>query len=135
MALHKQIKNEIKEAMLKKERVRLEVLRGLQAAFTNELVATKRKPDEELSDDEALQVIGRLAKQRKDSIEQFSKGGREDLVKTEEEELQKMKNLVPSKKFGEPKDMGFAALYLASREGHYVNGTNIIIDGGRTSSL
>lgn len=54
---------------------------------------------------------------------------------TEEEELQKMKNLVPSKKFGEPKDMGFAALYLASREGHYVNGTNIIVDGGRTSSL
>ena len=95
MALHKQIKNEIKEAMLKKERVRLEVLRGLQAAFTNELVATKRKPDEELSDDEALQVIGRLAKQRKDSIEQFSKGGREDLVKTEEEELKVLEGYLP----------------------------------------
>ena len=59
---------EIKKAMKAKEQVRLDVLRGVLAAFTNELVAKKRKPDEMLSDENALTVINRLAKQRKDSI-------------------------------------------------------------------
>lgn len=93
--LHEKIKNEIKEAMLKKEQVRLEVLRGILAAFTNELVAKKRKPDELLEDDKGLQVIQRLAKQRKDSIEQFRKGNREDLAKKEEEELKVLEEYLP----------------------------------------
>jgi len=42
---------------------------------------------------------------------------------TQEDELEKMKNLVPSKKIGEPKDMGYAALYLASDEAHYIKST------------
>ena len=95
MSLHEQIKNEIKEAMKAKETVRLEVLRGIIAAFTNELVSKKRKPDEILEDDEGLQVIGRLAKQRKDSIEQFKKGNREDLVQIEEAELKILETYLP----------------------------------------
>lgn len=87
MTLHQKIKNEIKEAMLAKETVRLTVVRGLVAAFTNELVAKRRKPDEELKDDEVLAVIKRIVKQHNDSIEQFKKGGRKDLVKEEEAEL------------------------------------------------
>lgn len=85
--LHEQIKNGIKDAMMTKEEVKLKTLRGMVAAFTNELVAKGKKPSEFLSDEDALSVITRLAKQRKDSIEQFKKGGREDLVKEEEEEL------------------------------------------------
>ncbi len=95
MTLHEKIKDEIKDAMKAKEAVKLEVLRGMLAAFINELVAKKRKPNEILEDDEALQVIGRLAKQRKDSIEQFSKGGREDLVQNEEEELKILETYLP----------------------------------------
>ena len=86
--IQKEIKEKIKEAMKARNEVELSVLRGLSAAFTNELVANKRKPDEELSDDEALSVIKKQAKQRKDSIEQFKKGGREDLVQKEQEELE-----------------------------------------------
>jgi len=87
MSLHTDIKNQIKEAMLAREAERLSVLRGLLASFTNELVSKKRKPDEELADDEVLDVIRRAVKQRKDSIEQFEKGGRQDLADTEKSEL------------------------------------------------
>ncbi|OGI69862.1 hypothetical protein A3A09_02330 [Candidatus Nomurabacteria bacterium RIFCSPLOWO2_01_FULL_42_20] len=93
--LHQNIKEEIKKAMKAKEQMRLDVLRGVLAAFTNELVAKKRKPDEMLSDEDALAVISRLAKQRKDSIEQFKKGGREDLVKEEEVQLKILEAYLP----------------------------------------
>ncbi len=89
------IKAKIKEAMIAKDSVRLEVLRGISAAFTNELVAKGRKPQEELPDEEAQAVIMRLAKQRKDSIEQFTKGGREDLVAEETAQLKVLEDFLP----------------------------------------
>ncbi len=93
--LHEQIKNGIKEAMLAKDIVRLETLRGMSAAFTNELVAKNRKPNETLVDEEVLTVIARLAKQRKDSIEQFKKGNRQDLVDVEEAQLKILETYLP----------------------------------------
>jgi len=93
--LHEQIKNKIKEAMLAKDIVSLETFRGMLAAFTNELVSKNRKPNEILNDEEALSVIARLAKQRKDSIEQFKKGNREDLVKEEEAQLTILEFFLP----------------------------------------
>ncbi len=93
--LHKQIKEGIKIAILAKNTVRLSVLRGLLTAFTNELVATKRKPQEELSDEEIIVVIRKAVKQRKDSIEQFRKGGREDLARAEEAELKILETYLP----------------------------------------
>jgi len=93
--LHKQIKEGIKIAMLAKDAVRLTVLRGLLTAFTNELVATKRKPQDELLDTEIIAVIRRAVKQRKDSIEQFRKGGREDLASSEEAELKILEAYLP----------------------------------------
>lgn len=97
MILHKKIQEEIKEAMKAKDKMRLSVLRGLLSGFTNALVAQKRKPNEELSDKEALKVIHTAAKQRKDSIEQFGKGGREDLAKKEEGELKILEEYLPKK--------------------------------------
>ena len=93
--LHKQIKEGVKMALLSKDSIRLSVLRGLLAAFTNELVATKRKPQEELSDEEVIAVIKRAVKQRKDSIDQFRKGGREDLASSEESELKILETFLP----------------------------------------
>lgn len=81
--------------MLAKDTVRLTVLRGLLTAFTNELVATKRKPQDELLDTEIIAVIRRAVKQRKDSIEQFRKGGREDLAQAEEDELKILETFLP----------------------------------------
>lgn len=93
--LHEQIKNGIKDAMMKKDTVLLEVLRGMVSAFMNELVAKGRKPNEMLNDEESLAVITRLAKQRKDSIEQFTKGNREDLVKEESAQLAILETYLP----------------------------------------
>ncbi len=89
------IKNQIKDAMLKKEATRLLVLRGLLAGFTNELVAQKRPPQEELSDEDCIKVIERAVKQRKDSIEQFTKGNREDLAESEKAELAVLVTFLP----------------------------------------
>ncbi len=93
--LHEKIKNSIKEAMLAKNAVLLETLRAMVSAFTNELVSKNRKPNEFLNDEEVLTVITRLSKQRKDSIEQFKKGNREDLVKVEEAQLAILETYLP----------------------------------------
>lgn len=95
MTLHSTVKSQIKEAMLAKDPVRLGVVRSLVAAFTNELVAKQRKPTEELSDDDALAVIRRAVKQRKDSIEQFTAGGRKDLAESEAAELAVLEKYLP----------------------------------------
>ncbi len=93
--LHEQIKSGIKEAMMSKDALRLKAYRAMSAAFTNELVAKNKKPQDMLDDTEALAVITRLAKQRKDSIEQFKKGGREDLVEEEQAELGILETFLP----------------------------------------
>ena len=93
--LHKEIKNNIKKAMLAKDTILLETLRAMVASFTNELVSKNKKPDQILSDEEVLSVIGRLAKQRKDSIEQYEKGNREDLVNEEKAQLTILETYLP----------------------------------------
>ncbi len=93
--LHSTIKSQIKEALLARDQVRLLVVRGLVSAFTNELVAKGRKPTEELADDDALAVVRRAVKQRKDSIEQFTAGGRQDLVAAENAELAILEKYLP----------------------------------------
>ncbi|HSE35004.1 MAG TPA: GatB/YqeY domain-containing protein, partial [Candidatus Paceibacterota bacterium] len=85
--LHQTIKDEIKNAMRAKEALKLEVLRGIQTAFVNELVTLRRTPQDMLEDDKALTVLKRLAKQRKDSMEQFTNGGRPELAEKEAAEL------------------------------------------------
>ena len=94
MSLHKQIKDGIKEAMIKKDTLRLTVLRNISSTFMNEMIA-KKITAEELSDEEATAIIRRLVKQRKDSIDQFTKGNRMDLVKNEEDEMKILEALLP----------------------------------------
>lgn len=95
MSLHEEIKAGIPAAMKAKDEAKLRTYRSLSTAMTNEVVAKKRKPDEFLSDEEALVVLKRAVNQRKDSIEQFEKAGRADLVAPEQEELAVIEALVP----------------------------------------
>ena len=96
MPLHQSIKASIPEALKTRDEVRLRTLRSLVTAMTNEVVAKKRKPDEFLTDDEALAVIKRAANQRKDSIEQFEKGGRPELAEPEYAELTIIESYLPA---------------------------------------
>jgi len=95
MSLHEQIRNQIKESMKAGDKVRLEVMRGLVTAFTNELVATGKTPQDMLIDEDAIKVITRASKQRKDSIEQFTKGDRMDLVEIEKAQLSILEEFLP----------------------------------------
>lgn len=94
MSLHKQIKDGIKDAMLKKDTLRLTVLRNISSVFTNEMIA-KKITAPEISDEDAITIIRRLVKQRKDSIDQFTKGNRMDLVKNEEAEMKILETFLP----------------------------------------
>lgn len=96
MTIQETIKENIKTAMKAKDEVRLSVMRGLSTAFTNELVATKRPPTEMLTDEEAIAVITRVAKQRKESIAQFNAGGRPELAEAEEKELAILQEFLPT---------------------------------------
>ncbi len=93
--IHEKIREEVKEAMKARDTMRLNGVRGILSSLVNELVTQKKKPHEVLPDADALKVIKRLANQRKDSIEQFTKGSRADLVKIEEEELVLLQKYLP----------------------------------------
>ena len=82
--------------MKARETVKLNVLRGISTMVTNELVAKGRGPDGEITADEMLAIIVRASKQRKDSIEQFEKGGRPELAVAEKEELAIIQTLLPA---------------------------------------
>jgi len=96
MAIHETIKKSIPDAMRARDEVRLRTLRSLVTAMTNEVVSKKRKPDEFLTDEEAVTVIKRAVNQRKDSIEQFEKASRNDLVEPEKAELVILESYLPS---------------------------------------
>lgn len=84
------------EAMRAKDQLRLGVIRGLLSSFTNELIAKKRGTEEELTDEEVTTLISKAVKQRKDSIEQFEKGGRSDLADVEKQELEILEAYLPA---------------------------------------
>src|SRR3989338_6992155 len=95
MTIQLNIKEKIKEAMKARDTVSLLVYRNIASAITNELVAKGRTPQDEMNDEDTLVVIRRLAKQRKDSIEQFERGGRQDLVDVELAELAVLEKFLP----------------------------------------
>ncbi len=91
-----ELKEMMKDAMRAKDTVKLGVVRGLIAAMTNESVTKGKGPDGVLSEDEILTVLTRAAKQRKDSIEQFEKGGRPELAEGEKAELAVIETMLPA---------------------------------------
>ena len=91
-----ELKEAMKDAMRAKDSVRLGVIRGLMAACTNEAVTKGKGPDGVLDEGEMLAIITRAAKQRKDSIEQFEKGGRPELAVGEKAELTIIMAMLPA---------------------------------------
>jgi uncharacterized protein len=81
----------IADAMRQKDATRLSTLRMLKAALVNREIERGRA----LDDAESLQVVHSLVKQRRDSIEQFTKGGRQDLVDKETAEIRVLETYLP----------------------------------------
>ncbi len=97
MTLLEQLDNELKEAMLARDEDRKRTLRSVKTAAANALVEkrTAEGLDAALSDEEVLKVIAKQASQRRDSIEEFSKAGRMDLVGPEQAELAILERYLP----------------------------------------
>ena len=91
MPIADDVNNAITEAMRQREPARLSALRMLKAAFMNREAEKGRA----LRDDEAQQVVNTLVKQRKDSVEQFTKGGRSDLAAKETAEIAVLEAYLP----------------------------------------
>jgi uncharacterized protein YqeY len=96
MTIHETLKKSIPDALRAHDETRLRTLRSLVTAMTNEVVAKKRKPDELLTDEEAVIVLKRASSQRKDSIEQFEKASRTDLAEPEKAELAIIESYLPA---------------------------------------
>ena len=92
MALVDELSASIADAMRKHDAVRLSTLRMLKAALMNREVERKRA----LDPDESLQVVSQLVKQRKDSIEQFTNGGRPELAAKEQAEILILETYLPA---------------------------------------
>lgn len=91
MSLSEQIQNDITTAMKARDERRLSTLRMVKAALKNKEI-DKRAP---LTDPEAQAVLATLIKQRKDSVEQFTKGGRQDLADKEAAEIVLIETYLP----------------------------------------
>jgi uncharacterized protein YqeY len=92
MTVQEKIQMQMTEAMRNKDQLRLSVLRMMKTAIKNREIE-KMKP---LDDGEALSVLNTLVKQRKDSVDQFRKGGREELAQKEEAEIKIIEEYLPA---------------------------------------
>ena len=95
MTLQDTVRADMVASMKAREEIKLSVLRGLITVFTNELTATKRTPQDKLSDDEVLGLIRRALKQRREAAEQFRTGGRPELADKEDVEAQVLEAYLP----------------------------------------
>jgi uncharacterized protein YqeY len=91
MSLSEQIQKDIVQAMKARDEQRLSTLRMVKSALKNKEVEKMAR----LDDKEALAVLGTLIKQRKDSIEQFTKGGRQELADKEAAEIRLIETYMP----------------------------------------
>jgi len=92
MSLSETIQKDIVTAMKAKDEMKLSVLRMAKAAIQLKEVEKMRKLDEQ----ESIQLLQTLVKQRKESIDQFGKGGRQDLVEKEQKELTLLEAYLPA---------------------------------------
>lgn len=93
MALFDQISEDIKQAMLAKDKVRLEALRGVKKEFLE--AKTAKGNDGELSDEQAVKIIQKMVKQRKDSADIFTQQNRPELAENELAELAVIEKYLP----------------------------------------
>ncbi|MBT2677445.1 GatB/YqeY domain-containing protein [Bacillus sp. ISL-35] len=92
MSLLERLNNDMKQAMKNKEKDRLTTIRMVKASLQNEAIKFGKQ---ELSEEEELTVLSREVKQRKDSLQEFEKAGRQDLVEKIQTELKHVEVYMP----------------------------------------
>jgi uncharacterized protein YqeY len=95
MSLKDRISEEIKVAMKAKDKVRLETVRSIKKVILEKESSLRAQGQDSLTESQELEVLSQLAKQRRDSIEQYRKAGREDLAEQESQELAILEEYLP----------------------------------------
>jgi uncharacterized protein YqeY len=92
MALEQSIMAELKAAMLAKDEAKLRALRAIKAAI---IILKTSEAGKEITEEDEMKMLQKLVKQRKESIDIYTKQGREDLAKTEQEEVAVIELFLP----------------------------------------
>ncbi|MDJ0531528.1 MAG: GatB/YqeY domain-containing protein [Xenococcaceae cyanobacterium MO_207.B15] len=95
MGLKEKIGEDIKSAMKAKDKIRLETVRGIKKAILEKEVALRPKGQDSLTEEQEIELLAQQAKQRRDSIDQYQKAGREDLAEKEQQELAIIETYLP----------------------------------------
>ena len=95
MSLKTTVDNAIKDAMRAKDKVQLDSLRAIKAAILLAETAEGRAPDAPLAEEDEMKILQKLAKQRRDSIEQFAAAGRTELAENESAQLAVIEQFLP----------------------------------------
>jgi uncharacterized protein YqeY len=95
MSLKDRITEDIKSAMKAKDKVRLETVRSIKKSILEKEVSVRPSGQESLTEEQEMEVLVQLAKQRRDSIAQYQQAGRADLVDQETQELAILEEYLP----------------------------------------
>ena len=95
MSLKDQISNDIKAAMKAKDKIRLETVRSIKKVLLEKESDIRGEGRDELTPEEEMGILVQQAKQRRDSIEQYTKAGRQDLADQESQELTVIESYLP----------------------------------------
>ncbi|MGB3296661.1 MAG: GatB/YqeY domain-containing protein [Phormidesmis sp.] len=96
MSLKDRVSDEIKTAMKAKDKLRLETVRGIKKVIIEKESEIRGKGRDELNEAEELAILMQLAKQRRDSIKQFTDAGRDELADKEAKELEILEEYLPA---------------------------------------
>ena len=94
--LKERISEDIKTAMKARDKVRLETVRSIKKVIIEKETEVRPKGQDELTPEQELELLAQQAKQRRDSIEQYRQGGRDDLADTEAQELAIIETYLPA---------------------------------------
>jgi hypothetical protein len=95
MSLKDRVSEEIKTAMKAKDKVLLETVRSIKKVILEKESSLRAQGQETLTETQEIEVLSQLAKQRRDSIEQYLKAGRDDLAEQESQELAIIEEYLP----------------------------------------
>ncbi len=96
MSLKDRIGDEIKAAMKAKDKIRLNTVRSVKKVILEKESELRAKGIDELTEAQEMEILAKLAKQRRDSVEQFTKAGRDDLAEKESQELTVLEEFLPA---------------------------------------
>lgn len=95
MSLKDRLTEDIKTAMKAREKIRLETVRSIKKAVLEKEVSVRPSGQESLTEEQEIEVLVQLAKQRRDSIAQYQQAGRTDLAEQETQELAILEEYLP----------------------------------------